>query len=191
METKVEAVNMSALLRFNAISFFTFLYLCSFNIGTSTNMNVEINDNSDPRNTSDLPTTIIADEPLSIQCGEIKTGMIGDPPHSVLLNFVNLANQDVTITDCDTEFDAKLFLIDSDGMYIQNQSTNHCDGNDCEDTEICSIPNRETFTMKSLDAGTYTLKLTPYSYGGSWTMKVICSTASIYTNILISDNPKC
>ena len=159
----------------------------------SGNTNVEINDASHPLNTSDVQTAISLDESqsLSIRCGETKSGTNGDSPHSVLLHFVNQKKQDVTVTDCDTEFDAKVFLMDSNGTYIQNQSTNDCDGNDCENTDICSTPNRETFTMQSLDAGSYTLKLTPYSFGGIWTVKVICSEPSIYADVMYSDDTKC
>ena len=160
-------------------------------IGTTTNVDAENNVTSDPRNSSDLQTTVTVDESLSIQCGETKTGTIGDSPHSVLLHFVNLENQDVTFTDCDTEFDSKLFLIDSNGTYIQNQSTNHCDGNDCDDVDICSTPNRETFTIQSLDEGSYSLELTPYTLGGTWTVNVICPAPSIYADDMTDDDLKC
>ena len=164
------------------------IYDSTKSFATVENMYAEIN------NASDSPGTITASaatEPLSIECGETRSGTIGDSHDSVLLNFVNLEEQDVTVTDCDTGFDSKLFLIDSDGMYIQNQSTNHCDGNDCGDTQICSTANRETFTMQSLDAGSYTLKMTPNHFGGSWTVRVICSAPSIYANEMTFDDSQC
>ena len=175
----------------NAVLGIAFSIDSTTSYGSTTNKNVPITAPSDPQNTFDSGTDVAVDNSLFIQCGETKSGTIGHSPHSVLLNFVNLENQDVTFTDCDTEFDPKLFLIDSNGTYIQNQSTNRCDGNDCDDTDICSIPNRETFTMQSLETGSYTLKLTPYTLGGPWTVRVICSASSISADEMSSDDPEC
>ena len=124
-------------------------------------------------------TTVPANESMSIQCGETLSGTIRNAPDAVTLNFVNLQNQTVTFTNCVTEFDPKLFLVNSNGTYIQSHSTNQCDGNDCYDFAFCSIPKRETFTMQSLEAGSYTLKLTPYDSGGKWTVTVACGDRSI------------
>ena len=124
--------------------------------------------------TTEYQTTVPVDESMSIQCGETLSGSVSDYPDSIFLNFVNLQNQTVTFTDCVSDFDPTLFLIDSNGAYIQNQSTNQCDGDDCYERSFCSIEHRETFTMQSLDAGSYRLKLTPYDWGGTWTVRVIC-----------------
>ena len=134
---------------------------------------------TEPQKTTEIQSTPISNESLSIQCGETLSGTVGDSPDSVLLHFVNLENQDVTFTDCDSEFDPMLFLIDSNGQKIQNQSTDRwgspCDGNDCEDQRFCSVSDRETITMESFIAGSYTLILTPVNTGGYWKVDMICS----------------
>ena len=112
-----------------------------------------------------------------ITCGQTLTGSLHDSPASTHLVFVNDRVQDVTFTDCDSDFDTEMYLEDSEGNYIQDQSTNSCDGDDCEDTDYCSTSEhllRETFTMSNLDVGTYTLLLTPYSSGGQWSVTVHC-----------------
>ena len=83
--------------------------------------------------------------------------------------------QNVTFTDCDSNFDTKLYLLNSEGDYIQNQSTNGCDGDNCYDAAYCTTSQRETFTMNDLDEGSYILKLTPWNYGGDWSVTVHCT----------------
>merc|ERR1719385_502107 len=82
-----------------------------------------------------------------IECEQTLSGTVGHHPDSVSLRFVNDEVQSVTFTDCDSDFDPKLFLRDSNGEYIQDQSTNNCDGDDCYDSNYCSTSWRETFTM--------------------------------------------
>ena len=93
----------------------------------------------------------------------------------MIFQFINNQTQDVTFTDCESTFDPKLFLYDSDGNAIQSQSTNNCDGDDCYDTSICSIDYRETFTMSNLPVGLYELKLQPYSDGGDYNINITCT----------------
>ena len=110
-----------------------------------------------------------------IECGETKTGSVGNSPDSVGYTFENWMVQSVTFTDCGGSFDPKLFLIDSSGNTIQNQSTNNCDGDDCTDPKYpCDDSVRETFTMEDLAVGAYTVQLTPYNGGGDWSLSVYC-----------------
>jgi len=110
----------------------------------------------------------------SIECGQTLSGSIGSSPDSVSIHFENAAVQDVTFTDCDSNFDTKLFLEDSNGLDIQHRSTNRCDGDDCCDPNYCSTRYRETFTMSDLEVGSYALRLTPYGRGGSWSLTAHC-----------------
>ena len=60
-------------------------------------------------------------------------------------------------------------------------STNTCDGDDCDDSDYpCANSNRETFTMSSLDAGSYLVWLAAYNpdEAGGWSLKTICGAAS-------------
>jgi len=114
----------------------------------------------------------------SIKCGETLTGNLGGSPDSVSYTFTNDVVQSVSFTDCGTSFDPKLYLMDSTGTKIQDQSTNNCDGDDCTDPNYpCDDPVREAFTMKDLAVGTYTVQLTPYSNGGDWSLAVHCDGA--------------
>ena len=108
------------------------------------------------------------------------TGSLGSNPDSVSFIFVNDQVQDVTFTDCDSNFDPKLFLIDSAGSYIQDQSTNYCDGDDCYDTAYCDTYGRETFTMEQLAVGTYTILLTPWWSGGDYSLTAYCGETSTF-----------
>merc|ERR1719385_552503 len=97
--------------------------------------------------------TISLDDTLS--CGETVTGYLAD--ETILdFAFVNMVSQQVTFTNCESEFDTKMYLIDSSGAFIQSQSTNSCDGDDCYESgdNYCSTPYRETFTMDPLSVGT-------------------------------------
>ena len=94
----------------------------------------------------------------SIKCGETLTGSLGGSPDSVSYTFTNDVVQSVSFTNCGTSFDPKLYLMDSTGTKIQDQSTNNCDGDDCTDPKYpCDDPVREAFTMKDLAVGTYTV----------------------------------
>jgi len=111
----------------------------------------------------------------SIKCGETLTGSLGGSPDSVSYTFTNDVVQSVSFTDCGTSFDPKLYLMDSTGTKIQDQSTNNCDGDDCTDPNYpCDDPVREAFTMRDLAVGTYTVQLTPYLEGGDWSLAVDC-----------------
>ena len=114
----------------------------------------------------------------SIKCGETWTGYLGGSPDSVSYTFTNDVVQSVSFTDCGTSFDPKLYLMDSTGTKIQDQSTNNCDGDDCTDPNYpCDDPVREAFTMKDLAVGTYTVQLTPWTVGGDWSLAVHCDGA--------------
>ena len=119
----------------------------------------------------------------------VVTGRIGDSPDWTSFTFDNTAVRDVTITNCDSDFDTNMFLVDSDGNGIQMLSDNECDGNDCYDYDYCSFSARETFTMSELAVGTYTVLLTPQSAGGDWTIRVHCGGiahhSARFTNIFL------
>lgn len=106
----------------------------------------------------------------TIDCDESISGIVGGPPDSAIIQFTNLRIQDVTFSNCDSAFDSQLYLLNSNGNKIQNQSDNNCDGNDCYHAGYCNTPYRETFTMIQLSAGTYSIIITPdpYNSGGSW-----------------------
>ena len=120
----------------------------------------------------------LLDDTATIKCGETLTGSIGDYPDSVSYTFENDVVQNVSFTDCGGTFDPKLFLMDSSGNTIQDQSTNNCDGDDCTDPRYpCGHSVREAFTMKDLAVGTYTVLLTPFRTGGDWSLAVYCDGA--------------
>ena len=127
---------------------------------------------------SPFPTVQPTPSPIvvPIECNQSRSGTVEDYPDSVILSFENLEILDVTFTDCDTAFDPQLYLLDSNGNRIQNRSTNNCNGDNCVDNDYCSTANdwgnfvRETFTIQSLEAGSYSIELTPVSTGGSWTV---------------------
>jgi len=96
----------------------------------------------------------------------------------VAIHFENTAVRDVTFTDCDSNFDTTMYLGDSQGNAIQDRSDNKCDGDDCADPNYCSTAYRETFTMRDLAVGGYTLLLSPYHGGGAWSVEVECATPS-------------
>lgn len=121
----------------------------------------------DPETTPDFQTTATVDNTPSIQCGETRSGTIGDFPQSMLLNFTNPETQDVMFTDCGTEFDANLSL-SINGNHVR------CGEN------VCDFSLRTFYTMIRLPAGSYKLKLTPHSAGGSWTLTVTCFNQSDY-----------
>ena len=121
-------------------------------------------------------TTVTPDFQL-VQCGETETGTISSD-ETVHFQFVNEQVQDVTFTNCQSDFDPTLYLYDSNNNKIQQQSTNDCNGDDCKDDAICSQGFRETFTMENLAAGTYRLKLQPYDEGGEYEVEVFCGTQS-------------
>jgi len=109
-----------------------------------------------------------------IECGQTLTGSVGNRPDSLSVAFENDQIQSVTFSNCDSTFDTTMFLADSNGADIQQQSTNHCDGDDCHDPEFCRTSYRETFTMSHLQVGSYTMRLIPYSEGGDWSLTVLC-----------------
>ena len=121
----------------------------------------------------------------NIECGQVMTGSLNDSDEASF-TFENNLPQDVTFTNCDSDFDTKLYLIDSAGNYIQNQSTNNCGGDDCSDATFhCSRNRAETFTMEQLAVGTYTILLTPYDGGGNYSLEVHCTAnTGCFLNLL-------
>lgn len=90
---------------------------------------------------------------------------------------MNNNEQDVLFTNCDSDFDTTLYLYNAYSYEIQDESTNYCDGDDCEDdtSYSCSSGNKETFKMSSLSTGTYKVVLAPFSSGsGNWALEVQC-----------------
>jgi len=112
----------------------------------------------------------------TISCGETITGSVSRN-ESHYFTFNNTVSQEVTFTNCESDFDTKMYLIDSSGSFIQSQSTNNCDGDDCSDANYCSTSLRETFTMDPLSVGTYTLQITPWSSGGNYEVEAICANS--------------
>ena len=67
----------------------------------------------------------------------------------------------VTFTNCHSEHDTEMYLMDSSGMDITRQSTNWCNGDNCFGWDHCDPGfwlESETFTI-NLSPGTYQLKL--------------------------------
>ena len=96
------------------------------------------------------------------------------------MTFQNEEEQDVTFTNCNSQFDTIMFLYTS-GNAIQSQSTNDCDGDDCTDTNYCNTTFRETFTMSRLEPDDYTLILMPYSSDsmGDYEITVFCENTGL------------
>ena len=115
---------------------------------------------------------------LQIGCGENRTGIIG-PRDTIYFNFTNPTEQSVTFTNCKSDFDTTMYLKDSSGDNIQEQSFNECDGDDCYEYIYCaanSTENTETFTMDPLSPGTYTVELGTYSWAqGTFVVEVVCN----------------
>ena len=128
----------------------------------------------------------------SIECGQSITGKLeydsvweyafNNHPLSVPINFTNDHQQNVTMTTCDSELFAGLRLQNSTGHYIHSQSTNQCDGCDC-DSPYCTGETslfQTTFTMEALPEGEYTIEVTnecgpDESYDdGDFNLFVIC-----------------
>lgn len=118
------------------------------------------------------------DASTTIDCGQTLSGSVLDGD-DVIFEFINDIKQDVTFTNCDSNFDPTLFLYDSNDNEIQSQSSNKCSGDDCSDSTICSTSDRETFTMEDLAVGTYQLKLKPYSQGGEYKVEVFCGSDGV------------
>ena len=133
-------------------------------------------------------------ESMTIECGQSITGILdytspwaiaGNDALSLAINFTNIEPQNVTFTTCDSEFFAGLKLKNSTGHYIHSQSTNQCDGCDC-DSSYCTGETslyQTTFTMDALPAGNYTIEITnecgpddTYFYG-EFNLFVMCDVA--------------
>jgi len=116
----------------------------------------------------------------SVECGDSLSGYIYTSSLSVTFLFNNTEDQDVTFTNCHSDFDTTLHLYDDRGYELNDESVNYCDGDDCTgptNSAYCSDDGlTETFTMANLDVGTYTLELEAYgSYlTGAWYFEVIC-----------------
>ncbi len=113
----------------------------------------------------------------TIDCGDTVTGSISSG-QTITLEFSNDEVRAVTFTDCGSSFDPTLYLRDEGGNNIQSQSSNSCDGDDCEDYSICSESYRETFTMSNLAAGDYDVLLKPFDDGGWFEVEVICDSST-------------
>ena len=125
------------------------------------------------------------DQADTIECGETKRGSFAFfDTMDVSYTFVNDQIQDVIFTNCDTLIaNPKLFLTDSAGRAIHNQSVNNCDGDDCFDVTYCDRTTNwnswtETFEMAELAVGTYTIRLFSYAWGsasgGNYSLTVYC-----------------
>ena len=115
----------------------------------------------------------------SLQCGSTMTGTVTSS-WGVIMTFQNVLEQSVTFTNCNSQFDTKMYLYTS-GIEIQSQSTNACDGDDCTDSNYCNTTFRETFTMSRLDPDNYTLILMPFSSDsmGDYEITVFCENAGL------------
>ena len=128
-----------------------------------------------------------------IECGVPRTGQIADADCAsgeTYFSFTNSVQRDVSFSTCFSEIDTTLRLYDANGndeIDITSQSTNRCDGDDCNDESVFSgsdcYATTETFTMSALDIGQYTLHLRPFSSGGRYDVRVICDAADTDTNI--------
>ena len=91
----------------------------------------------------------------------------------------------VTFTNCHSEHDTQMYLIDSSGMDITSQSTNFCSGDDCWGMEHCDPSESggsETFTIH-LSPGTYQLKLMWYEnspVSGTYEVALFCDSGIHY-----------
>merc|ERR1719491_756698 len=121
---------------------------------------------STPSPTSYMTTTTTTKTPLKIpsdvidlQCGASNvTGDVADC-ETIVFEFKNAGPRWVTFSTCYSNFDTALFLADSTGKWIQQKSTNKCDGDDCTDEAIpCPNEFKETFTIW-LSPATYYLML--------------------------------
>ena len=91
-------------------------------------------------------------------------------------------------TDCSTDNGALEYF----WTQIQTESTNYCWGDDCYDGDYpCAIGTSETFTMQSLDVGSYLVLLTAYDehYGGDWQLEVFCGPPTTTTTSQPTSEP--
>ena len=110
----------------------------------------------------------LSERNYDIQCGDTITGNLSYP-HIVSFNFTNPQQQKVIFTKCGTVLHIKpdnwrmgttMSIKNSIGIYIQNQSTNICDGNDCDEVWCPHSSNVETLVMDSLAMGQYEVEST-------------------------------
>jgi len=118
-----------------------------------------------------------------IQCGETMEGTLNS--NDVLfLNFSLSEKQDVLFTNCESDFDTKMYLI-SNGSTITSESTNECDGDDCYHGSYCDTLLRETFLMEDLNEGNYYLEVSAYGgNGGEYEVEVSCATDENWDDVL-------
>jgi len=126
-------------------------------------------------------------QPTDIECGQRVTGFI-ELGETLRFSFTNDQPQDVTFTDCNSDFDPMLKLLDSNENYIHHQSHNGCDGDDCYHHDYNCSEWKETFTMEDLPPGEYTLELTPFPWFYSvsylsFVLEIICPAAMIFNEI--------
>ena len=152
-------------------------------------------------NTSDHIVEVMQ---YDIQCGETITGNLSYLD-TVSINFTNPQEQEVVFTKCGTavktesgnNINTTLSIKNSDEISIQNQSTNICDGNDCDEKWCPYSSDVETFAMDSLAMGQYLIEIIPdhylYQYDGNgyFVLTVICpqwNTFDIECDQRIRDN---
>merc|ERR1711933_518776 len=100
--------------------------------------------------------------------------------------FTNTDTQDVLFTNCESDFDTAMDLY-FNGVRITNESTNECNGDDCEHGSYCDENLRETFFMEDLNDGTYWLKLSAYTWGsggGDYEVEISCEYDDDWDTIL-------
>ena len=86
---------------------------------------------------------------FTITCGATLSGYIAQG-QTLFFDFdIPYAALDVTFTDCNSDFDTTLRLINSAGAQIQSQSTNACDGDDCLYILSPSFPFLSSFLLSS------------------------------------------
>lgn len=120
-----------------------------------------------------------------IHCDEYLSGhMYSD--ETLSWSFENTMTQTVTFSNCQSNFDTKMYLTHGESDDNNSNQTDYdydwlYDSDDdylnsCSDDCGCdnSLGMQEQFTMNQLEPGTYTLSLEPYDDGGHYKVMVIC-----------------
>merc|ERR1719419_1261057 len=100
-----------------------------------------------------------------IQCNQYSTGYISSG-ETISWLFENKKIRTVSFSNCLSDFDSTMYLLDRSGNQIQTG----CDGDDCG----CGYSSNEEFTVHSLEEGTFNLTLGTYSGGGHFRVEVVC-----------------
>eukprot|EP01083_Nonionella_stella_P287868 979973_1 len=150
-----------------------------------------------PIPTTPIPITIPGCESIKgiISCNESVTGTINTAEgrrHCYEFNITdsftnNNMLKDVTFSDCASLFDTKLFVYDSNGIWI---SEPYCDGDDCG---VCINEAKEEFTVPKMNPNyTYYVIIEPWSVGGQYQIEIECNDhdySEIDTFSLCQKNP--